>query len=311
MIATGRIAAPLLVAAAMASPSLALAEDTFQAETSLSYSRVRSDLSRSNTVNAQVIYFFDTLPVIKDYPLEQAQFVERIGSLSANYGQSSFGTDNVQKLSNGSSHGGTVLFTRPDSPLLLAASYDSASSGKSRTTFASLPGSFFDFESETRFYDLAIGAYLDRTTALALDWSRSRTRGRTTSNFAPFPGFHDTFTSVSLSGQHLAQLAGGDHVAFIASVSRNTHEQDGAGSEKNRTVFLQATYYPTKMLGLMLGVSSDRGDNRFSEGEFYLAAIRMFATPTLSLSLDFQKSHRKAPDATDFNFVTLKALVRF
>jgi len=65
------------------------------------------------------------------------------------------------------------------------------------------------------------------------------------------------------------------------------------------------------MLGLKLGVLADRGDDRLNEGEFYLAGVKMFVTPTLSLSLDFQKSHAKAPNATDFDMVTLKALARF
>ena len=117
--------------------------------------------------------------------------------------------------------------------------------------------------------------------------------------------------SVSISGEHLARLSGGDHLALLAGLSLDTHERQGSASEKNRTVFVQAIYYPTKMLGLKLGVLSDRGDDRSNEGEFYLAGARMFVTPTLSLSLDFQKSHAKAPNSADFDFVTLKALARF
>src|SRR6266704_2171161 len=102
MIATRGVVASSLVAALVGSPSLALAEDTFQAEAGLSYSRFKSDSLRQNTAGAEASYFFDKLPTQpKDYPLEQAPFVERIGSVTANYSRSSFSVPNADSLSNG------------------------------------------------------------------------------------------------------------------------------------------------------------------------------------------------------------------
>jgi hypothetical protein len=310
--ATGKIVAAAL--AVFAGSSLALAQDTFQAEAGLSYSRLKTDLSRQNTANAETTYFFDKLPTQpRDYPLDQAQFVERIGSLSAHYSRTSFDIDGVESLSEGSMYGITALFTRPDTPLIAAAGYDSSRSGKSRTAGTFGPGSFSEFESDSRAYQLAVGAYIDKTTALAIDWSSSRTRAKTISNVVGVADFtrNTTFTSIGISGQHLAQLSGGDYLALTVGLSQDTAETQGVPSEKNRVVFLLATYYPTKTLGLNLGVVSDRGDNRFSEGEFYMMGVKMFVTPTFSLSLDFQKSHAKAQTASDFDFLTLKALVRF
>ncbi len=310
MIATRGVVASSLVAALVGSPSLALAEDTFQADTfqaeaGLSYSRFKSDFLRQNTAGAEASYFFDKLPTQpKDYPLEQAPFVERIGSVTANYSRSSFSVPNADSLSNGWMYGATVLFARPETPFIASAGYDSLYSGKLRS------GSL-ESESDGKFYQLAVGAYVDKTTALSLGWSRNTGRNKSTSGGAPLADSRDTLDSVSISGQHLARLSGGDHLALLAGLSLDTHERQGSASEKNRTVFVQATYYPTKMLGLKLGVLSDRGDDRINEGEFYLAGARMFVTPTLSLSLDFQKSHAKAPNGTDFDFVTLKALARF
>jgi len=305
MKATKRIVASSVVAAAMGGPSLALAEDTFRAEAGLSYSRFKTDSARLDTAGAEATYFFDKLPAQpKDYPLEQAQFVERIGSITANYSQTSFSVPNAESLSNGSMYGATVLFARPDTPFIASAGYDSLYSGKLRS------GSL-ESESDGKFYQLAVGAYVDKTTALSLGWSRNTARNKSTSGGAPLADSRDTFDSISVSGQHLAQLSGGDHLALLAGLSLDTHARQGSASEKNRTVFVLATYYPTKMLGLKLGVLSDRGDDRSNEGEFYLAGVQMFVTPTLSLSLDFQKSHAKAPNGADFDFVTLKALVRF
>ena len=306
MNATRRIAVSSLVAAAMGSPSLALADDTFQGEAGLSYSRLKSDSLRLNTAGAQATYFFDKLPTQpKDYPLEQAQFVERIGSLSANYSRTDSNYNAFESLNNGSMYGVTALFARPETPLFVSAGYDSLYSGKVRS------GSI-ESESDAKFYQLAVGAYVDKTTAFNLGWSRNTTRNKSTSGGAPLSDSRDTFDSISVSGQHLAQLSGGDHLALLAGLSLDTHERQGSASEKNRTVFVQATYYPTKMLGLKLGVLSDRGDNRLSEGEFYLAGVQMFVTPTLSLSLDFWKNHAKAPNsAADFDYVTLRALARF
>jgi len=301
MIATRGVVASSLVAALVGSPSLALAEDTFQAEAGLSYSRFKTDFSRQNTAGAEATYFFDKLPTQpKDYPLEQAQFVERVGSLSANYSRTNNNFNNFESVNNGWMYGATVLFARPETPLFVNASYDSLYSGKVRS------GSL-ESEADAKFYQLTVGAYVDKTTTLSLDWSRDTTRNKSTSS----GDSTDTSDSIGISGQHLARLSGGHHLALLAGLSLDTHERVGSASEKNRTVFAKATYYPTKMLGLTLGVLSDRGDDRANEGEFYLAGARMFVTPTFSLSLDFQKNHAKAPNGTDFDFVTLKALARF
>src|SRR5439155_15025583 len=135
---------------------------------------------------------------------------------------------------------------------------------------------------------------------LSLGWSRNTARNKSTFAGTPLSDSKDTLDSVSISGQHLARLSGGDHLALLAGLSLDKHEREGSASEKNRTVFVQATYYPTKMLGLKLGALFDRGDEHLNEGEFYLAGVQMFVTPTLSVSLEFQKSHAKAPNATDF-----------
>ena len=260
MIATRGVVASSLVAAAMGSPSLALAEDTFQAEAGLSYSRLKSDSLRQNTAGAEASYFFDKLPALpKDYPLEQAQFVERIGSLSANFGRTSLDLGNTQGSRNGSMFGVNAEYRRPDTPMIARAGIESLYSGT---------------QIDARLYQASIGAYVGKTTALTLDGSRVMTWKKTISGGQTFSEFSDALTSVGFSGQHLARLSGGDHVAFIAGVSRETLVRELAAPEKNRTVFVLATYYPTKMLGLKLGVLSDRGDDRFNEGEFYLAGVR-------------------------------------
>jgi len=298
--ATANIVAALV---ALYVPSPTIAQDTFQAEAGLSYSRYKDDTVRQSSLSAEATYFFDKLPSRpRDYPIEQAQFVERIGSFSANYGRTSLEIDNTQSLSNGSMYGASVDFRQPNMPFILSAGYESFYSGKS----GSLSG-ILESEGNTKAYQLSIGAYVDKTTALSLDWSRSKTRTKFTSGGAFLSDFDDTFTSVGVSGKHLVQLSGGDHLAFDASVSRTTHEP---GGEKNRDFFIQTTYYPIKTLGLNLGVVFDRGDNLFTEGETYLAGARMFVTPTFSLSLDFLHNHGKT-SGNDYDVVTLKALARF
>jgi hypothetical protein len=302
---TANIVAALI---ALRGPSLAVAQETFQAEAGLSYSRFNSDLLRQNTAAAEASYFFDKLPTRPgDYPLDQVPFVERVGSVSGNYGRMSSDLSNGQTLGNGSMYSVAADLRRPDTPLIVGASYDSFRSGKLQGTSSGIP---FESESDTKFLQLSIGAYVDRTTALSLDWSRSRTRNQATLGGVPVSDSTDTFTSIGISGQHLARLSGGDHIAFLVGISRDTHDQQGPSSESNRTLFLQATYYPTRMLGLNFGAIVDRGDDRSSEGETYLLGVKAFVTPTVSLSLDFQRNLGKT-SGNDFDFVTLKALVRF
>ena len=241
MNATTRIAASL-VAAALGGPSLALAEDTFQAEAGLSYSHVKTGSARQTTGGPEASLFLDKLPAVpKDYPLEQAQFVERIGTLSVNFGRMTSDLRNTRN--KGSVSGVSFEYRGPDTPMIARAGIQSSYSGN---------------QIDARLYEVSLGAYVDRTTALALDGSRIMTSTKILSGGSSFSEFSDAFTSVGFSGQHLERLSGGDHVAFIAGFSRDTHEQERAAPEKNRSVFLKATYYPTKMVGLKLGVLFDR-----------------------------------------------------
>ena len=296
MIATRGVVASSLVVAAMGSPSLALAEDTFQAEAGLSYSRLKADSVRQNTAGVEATYYFDRLPTRpKDYPLEQTQFVERIGSVSANFGRTSLHLGNTQGSRNGSMFGVNGEYRRPDTPMIASAGIESLYSGT---------------QIDARLYQASIGAYVGKTTALTLDGSRAMTWKKTISGGQPFSEFNDALTSVGLSGQHLARLPGGHHVAFITGISRETRVQELAAPEKNRSVFLKATYYPTTRVGLKVGVLFDRGDDSLAEGETFEAGAKMFLTPEFSLDLDFQRFNAKAGGNND-NFVTIRALVRF
>jgi len=302
MIATRGVVASSLIAAALGGPSLALAEDTFQAEAGLSYSRLKTDSSRQNTAGVEATYFFDKLPTVpKDYPLEQAQFVERIGSITANYSRSSLDISNFDS-SRGWAYGATVLLARPDTPFFASAGFTSGNSGKLRSGFS-------ESEIDSRSYLLSAGAYVDKTTAFSLGLLRNKARIEGTSFGTPFVS-RDTFTSIQLLGQHLARLSGGDHVALAAGVSLDKNEPESAPTDKNHSVFLQATYYPMNTLGLKLGVLSNRGDDRRAEGESYVAGVKMFVTPMISLSVDYERFLAKLPSNND-SVVLLKGLVRF
>src|SRR5256885_6999775 len=131
MKATRRIVASSFVAALAGSPSLALAEDTFQGEAGFSYSYLKTGPARQTTAGLEGSLFFDKLPTQpKDYPLEQAQFVERIGSLSANYSQSSLDSSSFDASSRGRTYRATVLLARPDTPFFASAGVTSGNSGK-------------------------------------------------------------------------------------------------------------------------------------------------------------------------------------
>ena len=291
-----RFVASSFVAAAFAVPAVVLAQDTFQAEAGLSYSEVKAGPARQTAIGPEATFFLGRLPAVpKDYPLEQAQFVERISSLSASFARTSLDLGNSQGTRKGSLSGVSFDFRRPDTPLIASAGTASLYSGN---------------EIDVRLYQLSLGAYVDKTTALALDASRTLISTRFFSGGSSFSEFTDTVTSIGFSGQHLARLSGGDHVALIAGISRDTHEQEGAAPEKNRSVFLKATYYPTKMVGLTLGVLSDRGDDSLTEGKTYEAGARMFLTPAFSLDFDFERFYPKARGDSD-NSITIKGLVRF
>jgi hypothetical protein len=125
-------------------PTLVLAQDTFQAEAGLSHSEVKVGPARQTTFGPEATFFLGKLPAVpKDYPLEQAQFVERIGSLSANFARTSLDLGNSQGTRNGHLSGVSFDFRRPDTPLIASAGTESLYSGN---------------EIDARVYQLSLGA---------------------------------------------------------------------------------------------------------------------------------------------------------
>lgn len=296
-----RIVASSLIAAALSTPCGAFAQDTFQAEAGLSYSRFKSDSVRMNEAGVDATYFFDKLPTRPDYPFEQAQFVERAASLGAIYAWRSSDITGLEKVSNGSAYSANLVFLRPDSPFIAGAVYSSLTSGKFRA-----PATSEETESDARLYQVSGGLYLAKTTDLLLTWARGTSDSKSTASATQT----STSTLVGISGEHLMRLPDGDYIALTAAVFQNTLERQNTPSEKNHDYFLQATYYPTRMLGITAGISFNRGDDSLAEGETYAAGLRMFFTPAFSLSLDYRRFEAKAQNNDD-NTVALRASMRF
>lgn len=275
------------------------AEDTFQAEAGLSYSRSSGDSFRRYTAGVDGTYYFEALPAQpKDTPYEQVQFVERAASLSASYDWRSSDVDNVERLSNGYDYTVTAQFARPDTFLRASAGFGYVNMGEIRS-------GGIDTQNEAKAYQASVGAYVARTTSLDVTRARSKS---TTSGTVSFPDI--TVDGIGLIGQHLARLPGGGHVAMSANLSQFTIKSEGTPTEKNKDLLVQATYYPTKLLGLKLGISIDRGDENLLEGETYILGVRSFVTPALSLSLDYLKFNAKSA-GFDFDQIALRAALRF
>jgi hypothetical protein len=64
------------------------------------------------------------------------------------------------------------------------------------------------------------------------------------------------------------------------------------------------------MIGLKLGVSTNRGDDSLAEGKTFEAGVKAFLTPAFSLDFDSQRFHARAGGESD-RFVTIRALLRF
>ena len=275
------------------------AQDTFRSEAGLSYSNFKgNDLTRTSA-GADGTYYFDPLPLRPaDTPYDQVQFVERVGSVSANAAWTSTDIENQERLSNGYDYGASVQFARPDTFLRAAASAEVLNQGKSRS-------GGIDVVTETNAYQLSIGAYVAKATSVDLNFSRSKT---TASSSAGIPDI--TADGVALVGQHLERLSVSGHVAITARASQFTIRSEGSPDQQNRDLQVQAIYYPTKLFGLKAGLGIDRGDNDSLEGQTLLLGLKTFFTPAVSLSLDFQSFYAKAA-GKDFDLVMLRGAMRF
>src|SRR5262252_6422088 len=123
-----KLAVALLMLLAGIVPSRA--QNTFRSEAGLSYSSFKgNDLTRISA-GVDGTYFFDPLPLRPaDTPYDQVQFVERAGSVSANYAWTSTDIENTERLSNGYDYGASVRFARPDTFLRAMASAEVLNQG--------------------------------------------------------------------------------------------------------------------------------------------------------------------------------------
>src|SRR5215471_8828793 len=126
-----KLAVALLALVAGVAPCCA--QDSFRSEAGLSYSRFKGDNSSTGLAGVDGTYYFDALPLHpKDTPYDQVQFVERVGSVTANYAWTSVDIENEERLSNGYDYGASVQFARPDTFLRAGASASVLNQGKSR-----------------------------------------------------------------------------------------------------------------------------------------------------------------------------------
>jgi hypothetical protein len=302
------IAAPWVLASGLACTCPAIADDTYRAELGLDYYRFDSDspsFIKGNATGVSATYYFDELPIApRDYPFDQAPFVERAASATATYHRGSSEFDNFETLRDGSDVDITLIYRRPDRPLFATVSYAYSDGGKFRSR-----SSNSEFEFDTESYELALGAYAGRNTLLALDWNRRVTETKNTSSIGSSESESVT-VSIGLVAQHLAPLGGGQHVALTAVAAQDQHDPASGPTEKNNRIALQATYYPTTRLGLSVGYAYNSGDDRFAEGETFLAGVKWYLTPAGSLYLNVQQTRAKEPNL-DSDVVFLGGSVRF
>jgi hypothetical protein len=288
-------AASLLVATALSSPCAALAQDTFQAEAGLSYSRFKSDNVRANEAGVDATYYFDKLPTRPDYPFEQVSS-SRAASLGANFAGISTdisGLRNQQRIDVRRE----LRFRQADS-LSSPSPLNVLQDGKSRD-----PATSEEIGDRRAALSAIRGPYVAKTTDVLLTREARRTRSPRPAQPRPARSPRSEF------GEHLMRLPGGDYIAFTAGVFRDTLEQQNVPSEKNYDYALQATYYPTHMLGITTGVQFNRGDS-LAAGETYTVGARMFFTPAFSVSLDYRRFEAKAAN-NDADTVALRAALRF
>ena len=293
-----------VAAFALACAETSLAQDHYRAEAGVDYLQVDGDSSGAvNTKSFGVFgaYYLRELPRLpSDYPLDQAPFVERAGELNASYRRTESELDSFDTTGSGSSWNVGFIFRRPDTPLFFAASFGASDSEKFRSRTS---GS--EFEIDSKSYALSGGAYVAKNTLVGLSWSESRVKTRNTTSTPK-----STDTTIGIFAQHLFFLPGATHLALNASLSQTEDETDGSPTEKNQSLSLAGTYYPTKRLGLTLGYAYDTGDDRFNEGQAFLVGARYFITPAFSVFGSLQTFQGKDSDA-DFDFLSLGVALRF
>lgn len=253
----------------------AYAEEQYRAEVSANYIRIderdESYDSRLFLYGVSGELFFAPVKTA-EHPYAEAAFLERIGSAFVSV------LDQEMKGAmegDGRSLAANINYTRPGFPLAIKAMY-----AKLKFDFDGAA----DTKSKGNFYSLSVGNYFTRTLLAGVEYSYLK--GESSSLFSP------TFTSKSkdygIFAKYVHELEHGRGLNFEGSLG-TTKSDDGTETLSNTNVALAVDYFFNRSVSAGVGIENNSGDDKDFEGITYLANIRYFITPRLSVKATYDR----------------------
>lgn len=275
----------------------AFAAETWQAHVSADFSSFERDrVLKDNTWGVSGSYLFSPLPVEGAYPYSEADFVERVGSLSIGYarGKSEFIGGPTR---NNSGYGAGLTAMQPDLPY-----FWTLSGGKSKLNDADATG----LPASVDHYAIGGGAYLSQTLLLGAEYRQIKNK-LTFAGIIPDLVVKEKETSIYT--RYLGNVGTAQFFGLSAGFSRRADDRADA---VNSTLFLSGRYYLNKAHGVGAGYSLNFGDNKGRVGSTYGVHYEGFLTHAFSVSASYQqfivKDAARGADSTSW---TIGAGLRF
>lgn len=250
----------------------ARADDTWRVSTGLTYAYEKPAAdTKTAAVTATADLHASPMPLTGDYPLAEAQFVERMSSVGLRYDRGGHKERNNVAQADLEGHGVRAVLMHPELDFHGAIGVHRQELDPALVVNSLSVSYLLTSNYTTKFADL--GYFLAKTLQVTLGYSETRA---VIDSLGSSTLIYERYTS--LSARYLGSLSGGAWYAIDSNVTR-TNVEGVHGSE----VGLQGTYYFNRRHGLALDLVRSNANAPQGKGMTYGLSLRSFLTPRISL----------------------------
>jgi len=235
----------------------------------------------------------------KHHPLAEAAFLERIGSFGVVVTSSDLNQDVAQVVvkSDQLSYGAFANLMEPDQAVFLNLFF--SKTDRQRVNFGI-------GDTQSKGYLLEIGRYLDAGHVVSFEYAHSETE----SAFVSFPVSRAERSSYALKSK-VVKMLGAGRAVNLEGEARIAKFQTQNADHKNTVFEIKSDYYFNRSVSLGGAVSTNSGDDKFSEGESYAADFSIYWTPSFSLGLIYETFVADNASGFDYDLYLVSMALRF
>lgn len=266
---------------------IAMADDGYQLETTLTHDRYEFDLGYESDDNKLgATYYFSKVDP-GNYPFKEAAFMSRSSTIGIDY-KEGFIESNLGSKAYPVSFGLDAYYASPNHPYVIGGSVSEIQLDS---------GSGFT-GSESKSYSVSPGYFLRKNLLLGAFFSKLETE------YIGGGTYDYDFTALRAKWLHF--LPSGKTYNFVAGVGRSNFDSS-FGSGHSTVVFLSGDYYVTRSFSVGASVSVSDSSDSESNATSYGLSTSWFITPRLFTQLSGRRYNQ---DRGDLDNISLSLGVR-